>query len=339
MEASKTIPKGGGEVRRLHIIYFLSHMGRVEHPHLIRVHHLNRNGVHLRAMDDDLRGKDMPEAFAWSYKRRYKNGYVWQDLLDDDLITPISDNEYVLKGSEIFPTTPLDTTVHGEKRASIFRNDKHVEVGIEDKQLEQEQSSTKETNQISPDTSIDISVKTSSEVYHESPIFSSERSTLSQDSLKQRDDSHEEEMDKFESLSSSSFYSSLLGKKEKKKKKKTNSNTSPRNEETSTEAAVALKRRVPRAHHPQHNHNRSLQKRRFPKVGLAEVVELFGISSNHSMQVIPIRYMLQLGCLLISISSDRMKDSRQQQKQHKSGFGKPKGVAAAYKPVAAPICS
>lgn len=33
--------------------------------------------------------------------RRYKTGYVWQDLLDDDLISPISDNEYVIKGSEI----------------------------------------------------------------------------------------------------------------------------------------------------------------------------------------------------------------------------------------------
>lgn len=33
--------------------------------------------------------------------RRYKTGFVWQDLRDDDLITPITDNEYVLKGSEI----------------------------------------------------------------------------------------------------------------------------------------------------------------------------------------------------------------------------------------------
>lgn len=40
----------GGEVRRLHIIYFLSHMGRVDHPHLIRVHHLNRGGVYLRGI-------------------------------------------------------------------------------------------------------------------------------------------------------------------------------------------------------------------------------------------------------------------------------------------------
>lgn len=40
----------GGEVRRIHIIYFLSHMGHVEHPHLIRVHHLTRNGVYLRGL-------------------------------------------------------------------------------------------------------------------------------------------------------------------------------------------------------------------------------------------------------------------------------------------------
>lgn len=40
---------GAGEVRRVHIIYFLSHnLGRIEHPHLIRVHHSNRNGVYLR---------------------------------------------------------------------------------------------------------------------------------------------------------------------------------------------------------------------------------------------------------------------------------------------------
>ncbi|KAL6211436.1 hypothetical protein ACLB2K_016662 [Fragaria x ananassa] len=37
----------------------------------------------------DFRENDMswPETFNWSCKRRYKKGYVWQDLLDDDLIT------------------------------------------------------------------------------------------------------------------------------------------------------------------------------------------------------------------------------------------------------------
>lgn len=36
--------------------------------------------------------------------RKYKNGYVWQDLMDDDLITPIADNEYVIKGSLLPPS-------------------------------------------------------------------------------------------------------------------------------------------------------------------------------------------------------------------------------------------
>lgn len=111
------------EVRRIHVIYFLSRKGKIEHPHLLRVHHLSRNGVHLRDVKrwlGELRGKDMPESFAWSYKRRYKSGYVWQDLLDEDLITPISDNEYVLKGSEIPSTfedsyTEKNSPSHDEK--------------------------------------------------------------------------------------------------------------------------------------------------------------------------------------------------------------------------------
>lgn len=53
----------GGEVRRIHIIYFLSHMGRVEHPHLIRVHHFNRNGVYLRG--------DYSKPLAFSVQARF----------------------------------------------------------------------------------------------------------------------------------------------------------------------------------------------------------------------------------------------------------------------------
>lgn len=34
--------------------------------------------------------------------RSYKNGYVWHDLCDDDLILPAHGNEYILKGSELF---------------------------------------------------------------------------------------------------------------------------------------------------------------------------------------------------------------------------------------------
>lgn len=44
----------GGEVRRVHVVYFLCRMGHVEQPHLIRVHHLagcRGRGVYLRGMN------------------------------------------------------------------------------------------------------------------------------------------------------------------------------------------------------------------------------------------------------------------------------------------------
>ncbi|XP_047983180.1 protein SOSEKI 1-like isoform X1 [Salvia hispanica] len=111
--------KGGAQVRRLQILYFLSRNGCNEHPHLIRIHHLSNNGVRLRDIKrwlGELRGKDMPESFAWSYKRTYKAGYVWQDILDDDLVTPISDNEYVIKGSEILSTNHnIEISTHRQK--------------------------------------------------------------------------------------------------------------------------------------------------------------------------------------------------------------------------------
>ncbi|XP_039131405.1 uncharacterized protein LOC120267787 [Dioscorea cayenensis subsp. rotundata] len=104
---------GAGEMRKLNLVYFLCRDGQLEHPHLIRVHHFSRHGVHLYDVKRwlaDLRGKDMPDSYTWSYKRKYKNGYVWQDLMDDDLITPIADNEYVIKGSLLPPSlnTSLD---------------------------------------------------------------------------------------------------------------------------------------------------------------------------------------------------------------------------------------
>ncbi|KAJ0981599.1 hypothetical protein J5N97_009854 [Dioscorea zingiberensis] len=92
------------ELRKVNVVYFISRDGKVEQPHLIRVQQLHSHGVHLRDVKrwlSALRGDGMPDSFAWSFKRRYKNGYVWQDLRDDDLITPFSDTEYILKGSEL----------------------------------------------------------------------------------------------------------------------------------------------------------------------------------------------------------------------------------------------
>ncbi|KZV21787.1 protein UPSTREAM OF FLC-like [Dorcoceras hygrometricum] len=166
----------GAEVRRLNVVYFLSRKGRIEHPHLIRIHHLSRNGVRLRDVKrwlGDLRGKDMPESFSWSYKRRYKTGYVWQDLFDDDLITPISDNEYVVKGSEI-SSTISNRDFACSQRKSAMQKDKQP---VKDHKTDENQSHSSET-------SLHVPRNSSSEIEEESLVFGSETSTLTDDSIK-----------------------------------------------------------------------------------------------------------------------------------------------------------
>lgn len=37
-----------GEVRKIRVVYFLTRNGRTEQPHLMRVHHRNRNGSGVR---------------------------------------------------------------------------------------------------------------------------------------------------------------------------------------------------------------------------------------------------------------------------------------------------
>ncbi|XP_059651768.1 protein SOSEKI 1-like [Cornus florida] len=232
---------GGGEVRRLHVVYFLSREGRIEHPHLIRVHHLSRNGVRLQDVKrwlSELRGKDMPESFSWSYKRRYRTGYVWQDLLDEDLITPISDNEYILKGSEIVSNT-LDCDLHsyGEKKVSMQNKSllQHLENEAKD-----HKHSSKEAIQGDSQATMDIPLKTSSEIEEESPVFGSETSNLADDLVQVEEKKHSdttkqeshEQIDKFEN--SSHLYSSLLSKKSKKK---SSSNNNGDKEKISTPAS------------------------------------------------------------------------------------------------------
>ncbi|KAH9326340.1 hypothetical protein KI387_006518 [Taxus chinensis] len=74
-------------------------------PHFMEVALSSNDGLHLRDVMhrlNTLRGKGMPYLFSWSSKRSYKNGYVWHDLSEDDIIYPAQRNEYVLKGSELF---------------------------------------------------------------------------------------------------------------------------------------------------------------------------------------------------------------------------------------------
>ncbi|CAN7065113.1 unnamed protein product, partial [Brassica rapa subsp. trilocularis] len=168
---------GAGEVRRVKLIYFLSsRSGQVDQPHILSVHHLSRNGVFLRDVKRWLagvRGSVMPDQYCWSCKRRYKNGYVWQDLLDDDLITPISDNEYVLKGSEILLSTSKEDSSHTEKKAWKTRNGADGGNDTNEKLLK--------------------SKLTSDMIHKESPVFCSQRSTATTSTVTDESTTNEEE--------------------------------------------------------------------------------------------------------------------------------------------------
>lgn len=43
---------------------------------------------------------------AFGLIRRYKNGFVWHDLGEDDLVYPSHGNEYILKGTELLDPSP-----------------------------------------------------------------------------------------------------------------------------------------------------------------------------------------------------------------------------------------
>ncbi|KAF8404555.1 hypothetical protein HHK36_009442 [Tetracentron sinense] len=90
--------------RKVQILYYLCRNGQLEHPHFMEVSYLANQQLRLKDVIDRLtvlRGKGMPSLFSWSCKRSYKNGYVWNDLAENDVIYPAEGAEYVLKGSEL----------------------------------------------------------------------------------------------------------------------------------------------------------------------------------------------------------------------------------------------
>ncbi|KAM0856903.1 hypothetical protein ACQ4PT_048814 [Festuca glaucescens] len=93
------------------VVYYLSRNGQLDHPHFMEVALSSpQDGLCLRDVLDRLnvlRGAGMADAYSWSSKRSYKNGYVWHDLTADDPVHPANGNEYVLKGSELLVLPPL----------------------------------------------------------------------------------------------------------------------------------------------------------------------------------------------------------------------------------------
>ncbi|WOK94886.1 hypothetical protein Cni_G03591 [Canna indica] len=91
--------------RKVPVVYYLCRNRQLEQPHFIEVPlSSSSGGLYLRDVIDRLnavRGKRMAAMYSWSCKRGYKNGFVWHDLGEDDLILPAHGDEYVLKGSEL----------------------------------------------------------------------------------------------------------------------------------------------------------------------------------------------------------------------------------------------
>ncbi|KAK8928230.1 hypothetical protein KSP39_PZI017668 [Platanthera zijinensis] len=90
--------------KKVAVVYYLSRNGQLEHPHFMEVTLSSTDGLYLKDVVnrlDFLRGKGMATLYSWSSKRNYRNGFVWHDLSENDLIYPAHGQEYVLKGSEL----------------------------------------------------------------------------------------------------------------------------------------------------------------------------------------------------------------------------------------------
>ncbi|KAJ6810062.1 putative serine/arginine repetitive matrix protein 1 isoform X1 [Iris pallida] len=110
--------------RKIPVVYYLCRNRHLEHPHFIEVPLSSPEGLHLRDVTKrliELRGKGMPSMYSWSCKRSYKNGFVWHDLSEDDLILPAHGNEYVLKGSELLDQSPPDRVHNGNAGSTSLK--------------------------------------------------------------------------------------------------------------------------------------------------------------------------------------------------------------------------
>ncbi|KAH6766186.1 hypothetical protein C2S52_017169 [Perilla frutescens var. hirtella] len=92
------------KLKRVPVLYYLSRNGHLDHPHFMEVPLSSPPALFLKDVIDRLnvlRGKGMASMYSWSCKRSYKNGYVWHDLSENDLIYAAHGHEYILKGSEL----------------------------------------------------------------------------------------------------------------------------------------------------------------------------------------------------------------------------------------------
>ncbi|XP_051140537.1 protein SOSEKI 2-like [Andrographis paniculata] len=131
MSSRAPSPAPATAFKKVEVVYYLSRNGHLEHPHYLEVTHLAHQHLRLKDVMDrlrNLRGKAMPSLYSWSCKRSYKNGYVWNDLGENDPIYPSQGQggaataEYVLKGSEIISDAPIQTDKLHNLRLGGYNN-------------------------------------------------------------------------------------------------------------------------------------------------------------------------------------------------------------------------
>lgn len=157
--------------RKVPVVYYLCRNRQLEHPHFIEVPVASPEGLYLRDVIDRLnvlRGRGMASMYSWSSKRSYKNGFVWHDLCEDDLILPSNGNEYVLKGSELFDESNSD------------RFSPVVNVGVRNlKQLPAPPSSRSQDDSSSSSSLNGKEAKHSQEDEHSSPVHHTDSTDVS----------------------------------------------------------------------------------------------------------------------------------------------------------------
>ncbi|XP_057736379.1 protein SOSEKI 4-like [Arachis stenosperma] len=103
LERMEMVVEGEAGMRAAVVVYYLSRNGQLEHPHLMEVPFSSSTLLSLKDVLNRLtylRGEGMRNMYSWSSKRSYRNGFVWQDLTENDFIYPTNGHdEYVLKGT------------------------------------------------------------------------------------------------------------------------------------------------------------------------------------------------------------------------------------------------
>ncbi|XP_015072980.1 protein UPSTREAM OF FLC [Solanum pennellii] len=178
--------------KKVQVVYYLSRNGQLEHPHYIEVTHLAHQHLRLKDVIDRLtvlRGRGMPSLYSWSCKRSYKNGYVWNDLAENDFICPSEGAEYVLKGSEIIEgSTEKFQQIHISQSPQLMRNGQQVQESRRKSEVPKRHSDEPESVE-NNDNYLDEELF--EEKFSTTPNFSCSRGVICSDELNRKNNSTE----------------------------------------------------------------------------------------------------------------------------------------------------